>query len=248
MITVNNLNVRKQDKTILTVDSLHLPARGSIALIGPNGSGKSTLIKALSGLDREVFSAVTLDGKNISRYKGAARMQKIGLIPQSFNPCWDQRTEELISLAAERASDPKAAKEAACRKYELQPLLDKHWHILSGGEKSRVLTAMALMCDPPVIFADEPGAALDIKHRMQLIEDLTAQGKEKLVVVCLHELDMVFRYFESVIVLSQGQLRYFGSSAALLESSLLNEVFDVEFCKIEMDGYSTVYAHTIIRP
>ncbi|WP_282097132.1 hypothetical protein [Morganella morganii] len=40
------------------------------------------------------------------------------------------------------------------------------------------------------------------------------------MVVCLHELDMVFRYFESVIVLSQGQLRYFGSSAALLESSL----------------------------
>ncbi|XKD94365.1 hypothetical protein ACISK3_06715 [Morganella morganii] len=53
--------------------------------------------------------------------------------------------------------------------------------------------------------------------------------------------------FESVIVLSQGQLRYIGSSAALLESSLLNEVFDVEFRKIEMDGYSTVYAHNIIR-
>lgn len=65
-------------------------------------------------------------------------MQKIGLIPQSFNPCWDQRTEELISLAAERAADPKAAKASACRKYELQPLLDKHWHILSGGEKASI--------------------------------------------------------------------------------------------------------------
>ncbi|WP_413491814.1 ABC transporter ATP-binding protein [Morganella psychrotolerans] len=248
MITVKNMHICKQGKTLISIDNLNLPDKGSIALIGPNGSGKSTLINALSGLNREVFSSVTLNGKNIAAYRGAARIQQIGLIPQSFNPCWDQQVDELITLAAERATDPAQAKSTVCQKYELIPLLNKHWHILSGGEKSRVLTAMALMCNPPVIFADEPGAALDIKHRMQLIEDLTTQGKDKLVIVCLHELDMVFRYFESVILLSQGQLRYFGLSAELIDSPLLSDVFDVRFKKIEMDGYCTVYADRIVHP
>lgn len=246
MITVKKLHIRKQHKTILSVDDLNLPDKGSVALIGPNGSGKSTLIKALSGLNREVFNSIELNGRNISVYRGVKRMQQIGLIPQSFNPCWDQQVDELITLAAERAMEPQRAKSAVCQKYELIPLLNKSWSILSGGEKSRVLTAMALVCDPPLIFADEPGAALDIKHRLQLIEDLTSQGQKKLIIVCLHELDMVFRYFEYVILLCQGQLRYFGKATTLIDSPLLSNIFDVKFKKIQMDGYCTLYADKIM--
>lgn len=245
MITVKNLHICKQHKTLLSVEQLNLPDTGSIALIGPNGSGKSTLIKALAGLNREVFGSIELNGKNISEYRGVKRIRQIGLIVQNFHPCWDQQVDELITLAAERAMEPQKAKSAVCQKYELIPLLNRHWSILSGGEKSRVLAAMALVCDPPIIFADEPGAALDIKHRLQLIADLTSQGKTKLVVVCLHELDMVFRYFEHVILLYQGQLRYFGATGTLIDSSLLGDIFEVKFKKIQMDGYCTLYADKI---
>ena len=232
MITVDGLSVCRSGKEILQIDALRLPPVGAIALIGPNGSGKSTLLRILAGIEQERNGQVLLRGKRLSAYSGTERAQAIGFIPQSFTPCWNQRVDELIALAASRTQRPAQSISKAFAHFELDELAGKRWDVLSGGERARVLSAMALTGEPPMLLADEPGAALDIRHRLQLVESLVQRGRESLVIICLHELDMAFRYFSNVILLDQGRLCFNGRTQDLLHRNLLDRTFGVEFTRI----------------
>ena len=232
MISVEGLSVSRSGKEILRVETLKLPPSGAIALIGPNGSGKSTLMKILAGIEQQSCGQVLLRNRKLSTYSGAERARAIGFIPQSFSPCWNQRVDELIALAASRTQWPAHSVKKVFARFELNELSSKRWDVLSGGERARVLSAMALTGDPPVLLADEPGAALDIRHRLQLVESLVQRGKESLVIICLHELDMAFRYFAKVVLLDQGKLRFSGRTQDLLHQPLLDRTFGVEFARI----------------
>jgi iron complex transport system ATP-binding protein len=235
MIAVEGLSVRRSGKEILHIEALRLPSVGAIALIGPNGSGKSTLLKVLAGIEQGQHGQVLLHNKRLSAYAGAERARSIGFIPQSFTPCWNQRVDELIALAANRTQWPAQSASKAYAHFELDELSGKRWDVLSGGERARVLSAMALTGEPPMLLADEPGAALDIRHRLQLVENLVQRGKASLVIICLHELDMAFRYFSDVILLDQGKLSFNGRAQDLLHQRLLDRTFGVEFTRISTD-------------
>lgn len=239
MIAITDLTIRYGNKTILNIDSLQLAEQGAIALIGPNGSGKTTLIKCLTGIQKINSQAkLLLNNKALNQYHNKQRAQLLGYIPQSFNPCWNQRVLELIHLAASRSLASPAIIAATCQQFELTNLLQSHWDILSGGERARVLAAMALMGKPPLLVADEPGAALDIKHRLQLIEQLVNYGKQQLAIICLHELDLVFRYFKQIILLNQGEVVFYGSTDQLINHPLLDQTFGVTFKRVKQGkGY-----------
>ncbi|WP_434778192.1 ABC transporter ATP-binding protein [Neisseria sp. Ec49-e6-T10] len=242
-LTIQNVIVQKSGQNILQIDSLSLPQTGSIALIGPNGAGKSTLLKIMAGLESINQGAVLLNQRPIQSLSGGQRAREIGFIPQHFEPCWNQTVEELINLSASRTTSPKQSQEQICHQFNLTALLNHHWNTLSGGERARVLSAMALAGNPPILFADEPGAALDIKHRLQIINSFSQRAHDHLVVVCLHELDLAFRFFDQVILLEKGQMTFYGSSKSLLHSAQLDQAFDVVFERIFIeDGYHLLHA------
>lgn len=242
MITISHLSVTHATQELLHIDSLQLKATGAIALIGPNGSGKTTFLKCLSGINSVSDKQILLNNKPLHQYSGEERARLIGYIPQNFTPCWNQRVSELLTLAATRSINPTTAIINICQQFELSLLLNQHWDSLSGGEKSRVLAAMALIGDPPILLADEPGAALDIKHRLQLTEQLAERGKHQLVLVCLHELELAFRYFEKVILLNNGKMIFSGNSSDLLHQPLLDKTFGVNFQRIETEEGFLLYA------
>lgn len=242
MIDITNLVVVHGNKKILNIDTLRLENEGAIALIGPNGSGKTTLIKCLTGIQKTHSSTrLLLNNKSLSQYSNKARARLMGYIPQSFNPCWNQTVTELIMLAASRTMASPQAIDETCQQFELAPLLSNHWDTLSGGEKARILAAMALIGYPSLLVADEPGAALDIKHRLRLIEQLVEYGKRQLAVICLHELDLVFRYFKKAILLSEGRVVFYGNTGDLLNDTLLDKTFGVSFKRIKQDGNYILY-------
>lgn len=239
MIDISNLAISYSNKTILNIESLQLAEQGAIALIGPNGSGKTTLIKCLTGIQKINANArLLLNNKPFAKYTNKQRTQMLGYIPQSFNPCWNQTVLELINLAASRSIVSQQVITNTCQQFELETLMESHWDILSGGERARVLAAMALMGNPPLLVADEPGAALDIKHRLQLIEQLVNYGKQQLAIICLHELDLVFRYFKKVILLNKGEVVFYGSTDQLINNPLLDQTFGVTFKRVQQgEGY-----------
>lgn len=239
MITISNLIIRHGNKICLQIDDLQLAQQGAIALIGPNGSGKTTLIKCLTGIQKvNAHAGLLINHQAFADYSNKQRAQLLGYIPQRFNPCWNQTVEELLVLALSRTFTSSEMMIKACQHFELIELLNRHWNSLSGGEQARVLAAMAFMGDPPILIADEPGAALDVRYRLQLVEQLVAYGEKQLAIICLHELDLVFRYFKKVILLNQGTLIFYGSTDELINDPLLDQTFGVSFKRIKQhEGY-----------
>ena len=234
-LTVDHLLVEKNGRRILETGLLNFGGSGLIGLIGPNGAGKSTLLKAVCGLENPASGQVLLGGRRLADLPAAERAALIGYIPQHFQPCWNQKIAELLHLAAERTGDPRRSFQESVEKFELRSFLDRHWDSLSGGERGRVALAMALSGNPPLVLADEPGAALDIGHNLQMLAAFKARADKCLLVVCLHDLNLGLRFFDRILLMREGRPACFGRAEELLGADLLNETFGVDFLKIKTE-------------
>src|SRR5204863_7410479 len=126
-------------------------------------------------------------------------------LPQYFEPHWDLSVAELVRLGAARGGrTTEGAAQRVSTDFELAGLERRRWSTLSGGERARVLLATVLVVDPPVLLADEPAAALDIRHRLDVIAALAQRGKDRLSIVVVHDLDLAFSFFERIVVLDRG--------------------------------------------
>ena len=124
-------------------------------------------------------------------------------------------------------------------RFELGGLERRRWSTLSGGECARVLLAMVLVADPPVLLADEPAAALDIRHRLDVVQALAERGRDRLSVVVVHDLDLAFRFFERVVVLVDGKIAADAPAAELIADARLDAAFGVRFERLRTaEGWS----------
>lgn len=227
-LQARDLVLRRRGRSVLDGISLQLPARGAVALVGPNGAGKSTLLSLLAGLQPPEAGSVRLDGQDIQALSVAERARRIGYMPQRFAPHWDLTLAELMAM---RLAGQGSARDAIARA-GLQDFAGRRWSTLSGGEQARALLATVLATDPPLLLADEPGAALDVRHRLALVQALARRGRERLVLVVMHDLDLALAHFERVIVLDQGRIALDGAPADLLHAPGLDAVFGVDFERI----------------
>ena len=245
-IAADTLRVTRGTATLLDDLSLAFGERGSVALIGPNGAGKSTLLKVLAGLDPPQAGRVRIGTGDLAALPRAARARMIGFLPQHFEPHWDLAVGDLVRLGAAR--NPELGAEAVSKtiaRFELGGLERRRWSTLSGGECARVLLAMVLVADPPVLLADEPAAALDIRHRLDVIEALAERGRDRLSIVVVHDLDLAFRFFERVVVLVDGKIAADAPAAELIDDARLDAAFGVRFERIRTaEGWSLQASRT----
>jgi iron complex transport system ATP-binding protein len=229
-LAAEKLVVRRGKSTLLRDLSLAFDATESVAIIGPNGAGKSTLLKVLAGIEAPTEGQVRLGRRTLADLAVAERAQTIGFLPQHFEPHWDLGVVELLEIGAGRAKRLSAsALETTSAAFELGGLERRRWSTLSGGERARVLLAMVLVVDPPVLLADEPAASLDIRHRLEVIQALAERGGERLSVVVVHDLDLAFSFFERVVLLAGGEVVADQPAARLVADPRLDEAFGVRF-------------------
>jgi iron complex transport system ATP-binding protein len=234
-IAADRLVVKRNAATLLDGLSLSSDATGSIAVIGPNGAGKSTLLKVLAGIERPSGGEVLIGGRALAALSGVERARTIGFLPQYFEPHWDLSVADLVRLGAERVGQTNASRvgdDAVQRvraTFELAGLERRRWSTLSGGERARVLLATVLVVDPPLLLADEPAAALDIRHRLDVIGALAHRGRDRLSIVVVHDLDLAFRFFDRVVLLDRGRIVADGPAAALVDDPRLDATFGVRF-------------------
>jgi iron complex transport system ATP-binding protein len=229
-LSADDLIVTRGKAVLLDRLSLSFGARGSVALIGPNGAGKSTLLKVLSGLEEPQSGTVRVGTMDVGRLSSALRARTIGFMPQHFEPHWDLDVGDLVRLGAQRTTGLAIdAVERILARFELARLEKRRWSTLSGGECGRVLLAMVLVAEPPILLADEPAAALDIRHRLDVIQTLAERGRERLSIVVVHDLDLAFRFFERVVILVGGRIVADAPAAQLIDDPRLDEAFGVRF-------------------
>jgi len=235
LLEASGLGVSRRGKPILRDVSIGFGATGSVAIIGPNGAGKSTLLALMAGLEKPATGEVRLGTRPVVDVPAAERAQSIGFMPQHFEPHWDLVLEELLCM---RLTPPRGQAagtwptvDEVIARHQLDVFRGRRWSTLSGGEQARVLLATVLATDPPILLADEPGAALDVRHRLTLVEALAERGRTRLVIVAMHDLDLAFRHFDRIVVVADGRIAIDGGEE-LIHAALLDESFGVVFDRI----------------
>ncbi len=200
LIRVNDLNKNYVNEDVVTEVlrgvSFTIDRGEFVAIMGPSGSGKSTLMHILSFLDRPTSGLYEFEGKDTKDfeddYLARLRNERVGFVFQSFNLL--TRTSVLdnvkLPLIYSKKKDHDRLARSAIESVGLSHRLNYYTNQISGGEKQRVAIARALVCDPAVIFADEPTGNLDSKSGnavMDILQKLNEQGRT--IILVTHETD-----------------------------------------------------------
>jgi iron complex transport system ATP-binding protein len=229
-ISTDSLVLERGGARLVANLSLTLGPVGAVAMIGPNGAGKSMTLKMLAGIEAPTAGRIQIGDTDLTRLSHAERARSIGFLPQHFEPHWDLTVFDLVRLGAERTGRvADSTIDSLIERFELGEFRKRRWSTLSGGERARVLLAMVLAVDPPILLADEPAASLDIRHRIDMVQTLVQRARDRLSVVVMHDLDLTFRYFERVIVLAHGAIVADAPARDLIEDPRLDAAFGVHF-------------------
>ncbi|AVO44339.1 ABC transporter ATP-binding protein [Phreatobacter cathodiphilus] len=229
-IDIADLTIHRGGRAVVAGVTLALPSPGLVGIIGPNGAGKSTLARAMAGQPGARTGRVLVDGTDVATIAPARLAERIGYLPQTFQPHWDITARMLIALGARRAAGvPPGAVEAAIGAAGLTGKADRPWPSLSGGERAQALLAAVTVTDPPCLIADEPGASLDIRHRIALMRDLRRRGRTRLVVTVLHDLELATAFCDRLVLMEGGGVVAEGTPAEVVASGRLGEVFGTVF-------------------
>jgi len=226
VLEIQDLFVRYGDGTeALRGVSMSVAAGQRVALIGPNGAGKTSLLLAiLRGV--EFAGRVVVDGLELSRRAADEVRGRCGM---TFQDADDQLF--MPTLLDDVAFGPlnqgrtppqaEALARAAIAAVGLAGLEGRSAHHLSGGQKRCASLATILSMQVKLLLLDEPGANLDFRSRVRLIE-LLAQRSEA-VLLATHDLDMVRRLCPQVVLLDGGRVAASGPTQQILsDSSLLS--------------------------
>ncbi|MGN0735929.1 MAG: ABC transporter ATP-binding protein [Anaerovoracaceae bacterium] len=219
--------------------SWHLNERETIAIVGESGCGKTTLIQTVMGLNNRrncnikngeilFMGDEILDKtqKEMSMLQGK-QMSIIFQDPFTYlNP-----TMKVGKQIAEGyiKHNNVSTREAMDRVIEIMKLISlpdpeenmkKYPHQLSGGMRQRIVIAMALICNPKILFADEPTTALDVTIQAQIIE-LMKDLKNKIdasIVLITHDLGVVANMAERIYVMYAGEIVEHGYAEDIFEN------------------------------
>ncbi|MEV1289907.1 ABC transporter ATP-binding protein [Micromonospora sp. NPDC049679] len=223
----------------VVVDALRLalPPGRLTAIVGPNGCGKSTLLAGLSRLHRPSGGAVLLDGRALARMSAREAARSIGLLPQTAQAPDGLTVADLVrfgrlphqGLLRQWSPQDQNAVDRALAAADVTALADRPLETLSGGQRQRAWIAMAVAQDTPVLLLDEPTAALDLGHQLEVFEllrELAAAGRT--VVVVVHDLTAACRYADHLVALHTGRVVAEGSPQEVVTPELVRRLYGVE--------------------
>ena len=206
--------------------SLEIPDGTSIGIVGESGSGKTVMSRAamglLSGSNVRREGTVIFDGKELTAMSPAQVRDEFGtgmaMIFQdpmtALNPVRRVGSQIAEGLRIRLGMDKKAARARSIELLSLvripdpESMLKKFPYQLSGGMRQRVMIAIAIACNPKMLFADEPTTALDVTVQsqiLQLLSDLRRDLKMSLVLVT-HDLGVVAGNTDYVAVMYAGEV------------------------------------------
>lgn len=225
------------DREVLKDVSLEILPSDFVAVIGPNGAGKSTLLKAMAGI-LPLTGAAKAGYRPLPGLNRRERARCFSYLSQDREIAWPMPVRDIVLLGMEGVSGPTTRLGPA--QFErlaevlwdcgLEHMADRPVSTLSGGERSRVLLARALLSPAHCLLADEPLAALDPAGQLKVMELLAkrAEGGRPVVAV-LHDIALAARFVTKVILLHRGRKVGEGPAEQVLLSPEMEKAFGVGF-------------------
>ena len=236
LLTASDLTVAFGKHRVLEGIDFSVDRGELLGLVGPNGAGKTTLLRAVLGLVNRTSGDVLIDDSGISDLAVRERARRIAYLPQIPTVHWPIATRQLVALGrlphlgpwqSPSAEDEDAIDDALAAT-DITELQDRTHLTLSGGERRLATLARALAVGADLLLADEPVAALDPGHQLQvmtLFHNLTRRYRGAIVV--LHDLTLATRFCDRLILLHEGRIYAQGCPHEVLDKDNLAAVYGV---------------------
>lgn len=215
-----------------------------VALLGPNGCGKTTLLKLASGILRPQNGTACIGGRDMRAMGRKDVARRLAVLPQEFDMPFAFTVGEVVLLGRTPyiktfGSETELDRQKSRNALDLvgvRHLERRLFPTLSGGEKQKVLLAMALAQEPKLLLLDEPTANLDIHHLVEVLELVCRLRQENglTVVAAMHDLNLAALFFPRLIVLKAGAVCVDGPPASVVTPDIIEQIFGT---RVEVEGH-----------
>jgi len=248
-LVVSNLSYEIRGTLLVKNASFRLNQGELVVLLGPNGAGKTLLLRNALGLQKPKSGQALLAGDDTTTLSPPLRARRISYLPQTRPMAWPTLVRDVVALgrfsygAAPSRLNSEDAKEvetaiAAC---DISHLAHRTVDSLSGGELARVHCARAFAADTPLLIADEPVAALDLRHQFRVMDLCRAYVKNGGgAMIVLHDVALAARYADRLVWMKDGEIVADGPPSATLSSDRIAELYRVQASvhgdKVDVEG------------
>ena len=224
ILSLNNISLSFQKRQILQDISFEINQGEIFGMLGPNGVGKSTIFNLVTGLIKPDKGDIVIKNEKVNDYPIFLRTSKfkIGYVPQYGGYFFDLTLYENLKAVAEiLLNDQRKRAEKInylISKFDLSQIRDIKAKFLSGGQKKKLVIAMALLGDPELLLLDECFAALDvmtIKMLQQIIVNLQFENQIT-ICICDHQARDLLTCVDVAMVLSEGKVIAKGTPTELV--------------------------------
>jgi iron complex transport system ATP-binding protein len=238
---------------ILNGVSLGFAQGGVTGLVGHNGSGKSTLLKIMARQLAPTSGSVLYGGRPVAAHGERAFAREVAYLPQDVGAGAEMSVRELVACGRYpwhgplgRFTDEDREKvEAAIAVTHLERFAERMVGTLSGGERQRAWLAMLVAQDSKCLLLDEPTAALDIAHQIEVLSLIRTLSRDKGlgVVIVLHDINMAARFCDRIHALKAGEVVASGTPGDIVMPAMLKTIYGIDMGILPVPGSSAPLAY-----
>ena len=224
LLNFKNISLSFGTRKILDNVSFKINQGEILGMLGPNGVGKSTIFNLITGLIKPDYGSIVFDSVDATNFPIYLRSTKfkIGYVPQHGGFFHDLTLLENLKAIGEiliKDTKERISKiDKLISKFELESVRDIKANLLSGGQKKKLVIALALLGDPKILLLDECFAALDvltIKMLQQIIVNLQTENNIG-ICICDHQARDLLSCVDFAIILSNCKIIAQGSPSELI--------------------------------
>ncbi|MCV3753977.1 ABC transporter ATP-binding protein [Ureaplasma zalophigenitalium] len=228
----------RRGEFILKDINLNIKNHCFTTILGPNGSGKSTMAKAMVRINNSKIGQISLYNKDHRKYTTKQASQLIAYIPQTLDIPVGTRVIDYITFGRNPylnitgilSQKDKEIIQSVMHAMQIEHLKDKFMQDLSGGQRQKIVLALALVQDTPIILLDEPTTYLDIKNQYELLETLKQlQIKhQKTIIAILHDINQAMQFSDYIYVLKDGEVLFNGTPNNIINQESLKTAYNID--------------------
>ena len=226
IISLENISLSFGNRKILENVNFKINHGEILGMLGPNGVGKSTIFNLITGLIKPDYGKIKFNGTDVAGYPIYLRTTKfkIGYVPQYGGYFSDLTLLDNLKAIGEIVIEDKNLIhhkiDQLIAKFELDAIRDIKAKFLSGGQKKKLVIALALLSDPKVLLLDECFAALDVLTIKMLQEIIVNLQTENNITICIcdHQARDLLSCVDVAVILSNCKIVAQGSPNELVNN------------------------------
>ena len=240
LVALDKVSLSFGSRKILDNVSFKIYPGEILGMLGPNGAGKSTIFNLITGLIKPDFGSIYFNGTDATDYPIFLRTIKfkIGYVPQNGGYFHDLTTMENLKAIGEilitNTKDRLSKINLLIAKFELDAVINVKAHLLSGGQKKKLVIALTLLGDPKILLLDECFAALDvltIKMLQQIIVNLQVENNIG-ICICDHQARDLLSCVDVAMIISNCKIVAKGSPSKLISNPIAKSAYFGDSFKI----------------